>query len=159
MQGACHGNCGLEITECQAEKGRATQTMPVLQRRDLSALGQGEQASERYTSAKRESVSLSLLSVQAHLPPLSRRKYKGGPNRTSAHICHLALDLGFESPGQQFDPEWIACAGQSHDHLAGCAGRSPENHETQSLETSPDLGLGWCECLGLGRKTTGAGRS
>jgi hypothetical protein len=63
MQGARHGNCGTEITGCQAKDRSATQNVSILWRRNVSALGSSEESGERYPGQDCEGISLSLLCV------------------------------------------------------------------------------------------------
>ena len=94
LQGAHHDNCCLETSKCQAENRRATEEMSVLCRKHLSALGAGQQTSQRYACSKCEGVSLSLLSLPANVSALSRREYECRSDERLRAFAVLLWSLG-----------------------------------------------------------------
>src|SRR5262245_47990322 len=146
-----HVDCGSKIAGCQAQTGGTTEAVSVLRGRNVSALGTGKQARERYPGAECEGVSVSVLQVQTNVSPLSGREYEGRPNREIEAVCGAAVADGLEPSSGQLDPEWAAGDDQFYDNLARCAGGSAETAEGQALEAGSCGWSRWGQCVGLGR--------
>jgi hypothetical protein len=65
---------------------RKIEEMPILFRNDLSVLGESEQTGQRCASTECESVSVSVLSLQADLSTLSAREREGRSDREITRV-------------------------------------------------------------------------
>jgi hypothetical protein len=96
--------------------------MPILQWGDISAVGAGSEAGERYLLSEYTGVSLSLLPMWKDVQALPGWHDRSGSDRTIAAICGDLLEIRVELSRGEYNPEWLEDRIMSNDGLAGCPG-------------------------------------